>query len=65
MERRREAERETRQSAAERSENSTVSLVKTGRAELMKNDVEAGRQGGRERARPTFDAERERERRGV
>lgn len=43
MERRREAERETRQSAAERSENSTVSLVKTDRAELMKNDVEAGR----------------------
>ena len=24
-------------------ENSSVSLVKTGRAELMKNDVEAGR----------------------
>ena len=42
------AEGEKRQSAADRRENSSVSLVKTGRAELMKNDVEAGRQAGRE-----------------
>ena len=65
MERRREAEKEKRQSAAERSENSTVSLVKTGRAELMKNDVRfpaaclAEREGERRLMRREGEGERE------